>query len=555
MSSNAANSDQIVVVSHVGRDLLQSAAVFKHERLVVWEYVSNGLQYRDRDTAPVVRVVIDHRSKKITVADNGRGMSWADLRNFFVMHGENIDRKQGRPGRGFFGTGKAAAFGIAGRLCVTTVKSGKRSRVELRRSAVEAMSSTDPIPVSTIEREVATHEKNGTIVEIDDIHLRKIDQADIIRFIERHIARWPNATVYVNNHLCEFTEPPIARIVRFKPDAGPIRDALGETELVIKISKTPLDDEQQGIAILSNGVWHETTLAGSERKEMANYIFGDLDVPALSSDVSPIAAFDLSRSMQLNRSNELVQKIFAFIGFHVEAVRRELIEEEKKRRASEEAKQLAREASQIAQIINEDFLAYKARISKARAQAAGGLDIYASAEPAPPSDSESDFIFGDQEPAVEVLPTGSPGTHEEGGGGNGDLPHVNPQVEPTATGELKGKRAPRDPSRSQARGGFEVKFANMGDTEKRAKYDGESRTIYINLDHAQIKAALGSGGIDDIAFRRLAYEVAFSEYAVAVAYEMVKANYFLDLYEPITEIRETVNRVAVAAAHLYGSTN
>ena len=47
------------------------------------------------------------------------------------MHGENIDRKAGRPGRGRFGTGKSAAFGIGDVLRLTTVRNGKRSKVEL----------------------------------------------------------------------------------------------------------------------------------------------------------------------------------------------------------------------------------------------------------------------------------------------------------------------------------------------------------------------------------------------------------------------------------------
>jgi len=101
------------------------------------------------------------------------------------------------------------------------------------------------------------------------------------------------------------------------------------------------------------------------------------------------------------------------------------------------------------------------------------------------------------------------------------------------------------------RGGFNVEFSNMGEAEKRAKYDRDSHTIYVNLDHSQVKAALGVGGVNDIAFRRLAYEVAFSEYAFAVAQLMVQANYFMDLYEPITEIRDTVNRITLAAASLY----
>jgi hypothetical protein len=550
MAGSVANGETIVVVSHVGRDLLQSAAVFKHERLVVWEYVSNGLQYVDPGVSPVVRITLDPKFKKITICDNGRGMSWSDLRNFFVMHGENIDRKQGRPGRGYFGTGKAAAFGIAGCLRVTTDKNGRRSSVQLRRADVEGMSSTDPIPVTTILQEIPTDRPNGTVVEIEDIHLRKIDQGEIIKYIERHIARWPNATVYVNHHLCEYLEPPIAVAHRFRPDEGPLRDALGDALLAVNVSKRPLDDAEQGVAVFSNGVWYETTLAGSERKEFANYLFGDIDVPTLSSDSSPVPPFDLSRSMQLNRSNELVQKLMAFIGFNVESVRRELIDQERRRRSSEESKKLAREASEIAKIINQDFSAYRTRISKAQATATGGTDLYNKIEF---SGSESNFVLGGDQPAAKISEMGGPGGDGSNGGDGGGVRHLNPEVQPVdnESADSKGKYVPENPDRKTTRGGFDVKFVNMGDTEKRAKYDRDSRTIFINIDHPQLKAAIGAGGVDDIIFRRLAYEVAFGEYAIAVAYEMVRANYFLEQDEPINEIRETVNRVALASAHLY----
>jgi signal transduction histidine kinase len=102
---------KLVVKSHVARDLLQSAGLFKTDKLVIWEYVSNGLQYVSAGTNPVVEVLLDSRKKRISIQDNGRGMDWNGLQNFFVMHGENLDRKEGRPGRGRFGTGKSAASG------------------------------------------------------------------------------------------------------------------------------------------------------------------------------------------------------------------------------------------------------------------------------------------------------------------------------------------------------------------------------------------------------------------------------------------------------------
>jgi hypothetical protein len=56
--------------------------------------------------------------KGIRIADNGCGMSVPVLNHFFQMHGENLERRAGRLGRGKFGTGKSAALGIANTLCV-----------------------------------------------------------------------------------------------------------------------------------------------------------------------------------------------------------------------------------------------------------------------------------------------------------------------------------------------------------------------------------------------------------------------------------------------------
>ena len=303
------------VRSHVSRDLLQTAALFKNERQVVWEYVSNGLQYVDRGTSPVVRVRLDSKKHVMTIEDNGRGMGWADLReNFFVMHGENPDRLAGQPGRGRFGTGKSAAFGIADVLRLTTVKGCKRTIVELRRSDLEQMTSGDPVPVKTIEREQTANAPNGTLIEIEGVHLRSLDQPAVIHYIERHLARWPkDVTVIVNNHECEFAEPPVERTETFRPNDDEAK-LLGDVELIIKISKSPLDDDLRGVSVFSNGVWHETTLAGAEGKDMSEYLFGEIDVPLLDEDTSAPPPFDASRSIKLNPDNELVKAIYAFIG-------------------------------------------------------------------------------------------------------------------------------------------------------------------------------------------------------------------------------------------------
>jgi len=536
-------TDQIYVKSHVARDLLQSAGLFKTDKLVVWEYVSNGLQYVNPGTNPVVRVTLDSKNKRIAITDNGRGMDWAGLQNFFVMHGENIDRKEGRPGRGRFGTGKSAAFGIASLLRIITVHNRKRSTVELSRADIEVMTSEDPIPVRKVEKEVATDQPNGTIVEIEGVHLRSLDQAGIIHYIERHLARWPkNATVFVNNHECEFEEPPIKEVKRFRTD-GETKDVLGDVELVIKVSKAPLEQDLRGVSIFSNAVWHETTLAGSENKEMAQYIFGEIEVPKLDEDKSPIAPFDVTRSMRLNPENEIVRALYAFIGQKVEIVRRALAEEDRKRRSEEEMKRLTQQAAEIARVINEDFDAFRQQVAKVRAKTSGGIDAYRLGGNG--GEENGDILFGNELPAEIVCPP----VH-----GDGPVNPVPPRPPVVTAADSEAEKLGRPAGGAGGRrpqGGFRVQFKPMGAESHRALYERDDRTIYINLEHPQLVAATGLGSIDDPVFRRLAYEVAFSEYAIALASELEGRGHYIDPSDPIVDIRLTLNRVARKAASMY----
>src|SRR5438067_2414229 len=158
------------VTSHVGRDILASAAGFKTEAAVVWEYVVNSLQYVDRGIAPVVDVRIDHRNRTIVIADNGAGMDDAGMRHFFTMHGENFARRAGRPGRGKFGTGKSAAFGIADSLRIETVRNRVRNEVELTRGMID-QSEGEEIPLRWMTRDEPTDAPNSTVVTISDVLL------------------------------------------------------------------------------------------------------------------------------------------------------------------------------------------------------------------------------------------------------------------------------------------------------------------------------------------------------------------------------------------------
>ena len=48
----------------------------------------------------------------------------------------------------------------------------------------------------------------------------------------------------------------------------------------------------------------------------------------------------------------------------------------------------------------------------------------------------------------------------------------------------------------------------------------------------------------------LAYEVAFSEYALSLALELAQRDEYMDITDPIVDIGETINRVAPCANNL-----
>ncbi len=135
------------------------------------------------------------------------------------------------------------------------------------------MTSEDPIPVRKVEKEMATGQPNGTIIEIEEVHLRALDQAGIIHYIERHLAKWPKtATVTVNNHWCEFEEPPVTEEKRFRAE-GTTKDVLGDVELVIKVSKAPLEQDLRGISILATAYGMKQRLrAARTRKWRITYL-------------------------------------------------------------------------------------------------------------------------------------------------------------------------------------------------------------------------------------------------------------------------------------------
>jgi hypothetical protein len=478
-------------------------------------------------------------------------MGEKDLQHFFTMHGENLDRLSGRPGRGKFGTGKSAAFGIAKTMRVDTVRDGLRNVVLLTRDKIENSGGKE-VPVEWLTRNERVDSPNGTTVFVEDVLLRQIRTAPIIEYIERHLqafrARAPE--VAVNDHVCTYREPEIESEHSFNPTSEQAR-VVGHIHLLIKVARAPLPDAEQGVVVTAgSGNLVAVERAGTENKEFGPYLFGEVDVPTLDDPTIPLAPYDSSRSLQLNVEHPVAGVLIGFIGSKLELVRAELVRRAKEARKGEQTRRLELQAQKIAELLNSDFNAVRDRLTSIKTVSAKSGSAGARFGNAGTGDDNPDsWIGGTQEK----------GTIERGGKdrNKGDS-RGRPAPNVAASGHADSDGTdPLDPAggnegtRRRPRGGFQVVYRNLGRAEHRSRYEERSLSILINLDHPVLAAALAESSVEEPSVRRLSYEIAFSEYSMALGYELLKQDPNMPADDLLYEVRHTLNRVAGSAASLY----
>ena len=491
----------IAVTSHVARDFLQNATYFNTMPKIVWEYVANSLDAVKDDILTVIAVELT--SHEVKISDNSRGMSRSELGGFFQMHGENILRKQGRKVRGRFGTGKCAAFGLANSLRIDTVQAGLRNVVELNRKDIEQAQGGDPFSVRDIEVNKPTDEDDGTIVVIREFNIKRPNVDKVISYVEHHLSRYRTRVhVTVNGHVCKFKEPPCVNETQRIPPAE-VAKHIGNVLLNVKVSPAPLDDDTRGIDILSYGIWHETTLAGIERKECANQIFGQIDVPILEDGEWPIPAFDNTRNNTLNRQNPVVVVLLGWLSKELEEIRSELVKQAREKRRSEMEAKLAKEAGKISDILNRDFAQQEMELEMTRSVSKRSASISTP----------------------------------------GNIPRKRPT---TPRGNKPGARkSTTGGNEKRERAIFSIEFEHFTADQNRSRYAGDTKTIFINLDHPQIASAFETGGnsTDSQQFREVSYEAAAVEYAIALPYEKLEQDELYPAEDALFDVRETIDRV------------
>jgi hypothetical protein len=533
-------SKRISVKSHVSRDFLQNAAYFNTLPKVVWEYVSNSLDNGREAVQTTVIAEIRKEEGTLIIADNGTGMSRDDLERFFTMHGENIQRKRGKRVRGRFGTGKSAAFGIAKSLTIDTRKNGKRNVVSLHLDDIKKATSGGSFEVNEIAIDETTDQEDGTIIEIKEFMTSRLDIDAVIGYIEKHLARYRlTANVVINGHTCKFKEPPAIQTVTVSAPKE-IEQHIGTPVLTIKIAPFSLDQDERGIDILSEGIWHETTLGDVEGKELSERLFGEVDVPLFEQVNDDIPSFDNTRNNLLNRANPRVVILIAWVSQELEKVRQTLVQEEKERRKTEQAKKLEREAQRMADILNEDFKNLMMDLEVSRR-----ITGKSKSKVSELNSMQGTILPGNGDQISEWQQAGQPhgdGHRGKNPPGEGDLPREGPSLMP---GESRGAKKEADDSGSKRRSGlFSIEFVNSTTDDLRSHYKRDEHKILINLDHPQIALALNEGGgtQDSRHFLTMVYEVAAVEYAQAIQFERFELEQ-VDAPDAVFAIGEAIDRV------------
>ena len=545
-------NEPIYVRGNLGKTILQLAAQFSDGPSAIWEYVVNSLEYRSQPDGCRINVQID--KKKIIISDNSDGMNLKSLENFFTISGENLARKGQQNSwmkRGLFGTGKTAAFGIGNNLIVETTKDGLRNSYKLSRKAIEnSPQDAQSIPLEHLIKDEKTDEHNGTTVTIEGLNIDiKVDK--VIRKIEREIAplRQYDVKVAVNNHVCEFKQLDIIKTQVYE-SSGAIRERYGDFSLTVEISKTPLDESERGIKVMCNNHILGLEDCGVSSKECGNQITGKVDIPKLEDPIDNVTPFNQTRSHKLNMNHKGVKELVMFMGPKLELIRKELIDNKNKERDSIQNKKLTAITDQLSDKFNKQWNDLKRQLNEIRTGSnAKNVNSFFT-EPGE-DDELTALISGDEVPAVE-------NEYREGEEGP-NIPPVDPPEKELNRDDEDGEKIAKETSGNKVqrrKGGFMVDHDDLGIDEHRSIYSKDELKIIINTEHPSVASCLKScnNDVENIAFKRLIFEIAFREFEHAIAQEMISDNDMYPASDLLYEMRAHYDKIArIIGSDLYNA--
>lgn len=331
---------------------------------MIAELVSNAW---DADANNVYINFKNEGEKTITVSDDGIGMTFSELNDYFLKIGRNRrvemhkdETDGGRKVLGKKGLGKLSMFGIGKKITISTVKSGIKNTFVMDYEQLKDCEGNVYKP-TVIDYCIKTDEKNGTSFFIE--HLSRKSDFDIERLHRNLQTRFhiysDKFVVHINDdekyeiNSNDIPEDKCQFIWKFPEDFekdfdtetykfkdlfefGKVKGVQGK----IYTSQTPLNKDVQGIVLFSRGklVQEHSSFDDRANDNFFQYMSGSFDVDFIdnSFDVDNCStdrkslAWDIDENEELFKLQELIKKLVSI----AQKKWREQRKAEKKRKVS-----------------------------------------------------------------------------------------------------------------------------------------------------------------------------------------------------------------------------
>ncbi|TKX35162.1 hypothetical protein EXE51_15935 [Halorubrum sp. CGM5_25_10-8B] len=258
---------------------------------------------------------------KITVEDNGVGMTYEEVENKFLVVGRNRRQDEGddvveirgmtRPVMGRKGIGKLAGFGVAGTVIVKTFNDSQYVEFELDYDQMkEKGNEENPADTSTYDPQITDYgiseeKEHGTIVTLTDLDRERRPSS---RYIVERLARRFSViddefVVNVNDKRVEPTDRGLKSDCQYIENFDEnIEDSQGNEYNVrgwIGTMEDRVEEEQKGVAVMARGkLVQEPTLFGVSMTKTGQfaleYLVGEIHADFVDDDELDLISTDRS---------------------------------------------------------------------------------------------------------------------------------------------------------------------------------------------------------------------------------------------------------------------
>lgn len=342
---NLQMSFEPTLIEHLG------VKMYSHTVPAIAELIANAY---DACATTVQVNLFDHPEHKIVIKDNGVGMSFDEINNFYLRIGRNRRKENqvspcGRVPTGKKGLGKLALFGLGNKINISTVKEGKQITFTL--DYAEILKSKGVYQPEFQREMVGADVGSGTTIILTN--LTKKQDYPLDKYVQ-HLSQlfdFPASNFKIEMSLNDSEPKIIDRNLKYtlvKPEFEWVYEELIENIPALKektdsyeyskyikgkfiTTEKPLKNNMKGISLFANGrmVNAPEFFRSSESSHFYSYLTGWLTIDFIDNDDDDLISTDRT---SLDWKHPKTSQLRDFLGSIVRVLESEWRENRKKQR-------------------------------------------------------------------------------------------------------------------------------------------------------------------------------------------------------------------------------